>query len=55
MDNKKKVLERHLNDVRKWMRESNIDPDSNFGKEFLKQTKLLFRHDEKIRKIEKND
>jgi hypothetical protein len=47
------LLERHLDDVKSWMRETNINPESKFGKEFSKQTKLLFEHDKMLRKIER--
>jgi hypothetical protein len=47
------LLERHLDDVKSWMRESKINPESKFGKEFLKQTRLLFEHDERLREIER--
>lgn len=50
---KKELLETHLDEVKEWMQEENINPDSNFGKEILKQSKLLFEQDEKIRTLDK--
>lgn len=48
---RKVLLDSHLKDVSKWMADSNINPESEFGKEFLKQTKELIEQHYEIREL----
>ncbi|AFK87449.1 MULTISPECIES: hypothetical protein [Thermoanaerobacterium] len=48
---RKELLDIHLKEVSKWMEDSNIDPTSEFGQEFLKQTKELIEQFYEIKEL----
>lgn len=47
------LLNKHLNEVSDWLRESAIDPESNLGREMLKQTKEIITQHYEIREIKR--
>lgn len=48
---RKELLDAHLREVSKWMKNSNIDPTSEFGQEFLKQTKELIEQHYEVKEL----
>lgn len=50
---KDKILENHIKEVKTYMKEVGIDPNSRFTNEFIKQTRLLFKIYEELEKLKK--
>lgn len=47
------LLNKHLSEVSDWLRESAIDPESNLGRELLKQTEEIITQHYEIREIKR--
>ena len=48
------ILREHIEEVKKYMDEVGIDPESRFANEFIKQTKMLFRMHSNVREMKRN-